>query len=85
MRFDVVIKGGEVVDPGAGLVGRLDVAIKRDRIASVEADIPTESAWRVIDATGRYVTPGLIDLHTHVYRGVGYFGIDADAIAWRSA
>ena len=34
--------------------------------------------------TGQYVTPGLIDLHTHVYRGVGYFGIDADAIAWRS-
>jgi len=84
MRFDVVIKGGEVVDPGGGLVGRLDVAISGDRIAAVEAEIPTESAWRVIDATGQYVTPGLIDLHTHVYRGVGYFGIDADAIAWRS-
>jgi len=83
MRFDLLVKGGEVVDPGAGLSGRLDVAILKDRIAAVEPDIPVESAWRVIDATGQYVTPGLVDLHTHIYRGVGYFGVDPDAIAWR--
>jgi dihydroorotase len=83
MRFDLLVKGGEVVDPGAGLGGLLDVAINKDRIAAVAPDIPTDSAWRVIDATGQYVTPGLIDLHTHIYRGVGYFGVDADAIAWR--
>jgi dihydroorotase len=83
MRFDLLIKGGEVVDPGAGLSGRLDVAIVKDRIAAVEPGIPVESAWRVIDATGQYVTPGLVDLHTHIYRGVGYFSVDADSIAWR--
>jgi dihydroorotase len=81
--FDVLIKGGEVVDPGAGLTGLLDVGIKKDRIVAVEANLPPESASRTIDATGQYVTPGLIDLHTHVYRGVGFFGVDADAIAWR--
>jgi dihydroorotase len=84
MRFDLLIKGGEVVDPGAALEGRLDVGITGDRIAAVEADLPADSAWRVIDATGQYVTPGLVDLHTHIYRGVGFFGCDAESIAWRS-
>lgn len=83
MRYDLLIKGGEVIDPGAGHAGRLDVAITRDRIAAVDRDIPVEKAWRVIDAAGQYVTPGLVDLHTHIYRGVGYFGVDPDAIAWR--
>jgi dihydroorotase len=84
MRFDLLIKGGDVVDPGAGLSGRLDVAIVGDRIAAVERDIPAGSAWRVLDVSGQYVVPGLIDLHTHIYRGVGFFGCDAESIAWRS-
>jgi dihydroorotase len=83
VRSDVVIKGGTVIDPDASLMGPLDVAIVGDRIVAVEPDIPAEQAWRVIDASGQYVLPGLVDLHTHIYRGVGYFGIDADAIAWR--
>jgi dihydroorotase len=80
MRFDLLIKGGEVVDPAAGYSGKLDVAVKRRRIAAVETDIPAESAFKVIDATGQYVTPGLIDLHAHVYEGVTYWGVNADAI-----
>ncbi|MEM7023993.1 MAG: amidohydrolase/deacetylase family metallohydrolase [Pseudomonadota bacterium] len=84
MRFDLLIKGGEVVDPGAGLQGKLDVAVKRNRIAAVEAGIPEESAFRVIDASGQYVTPGLVDLHTHVYHGATYWGIVADPVAARS-
>lgn len=84
MRFDLMIKGGNVVDPGAGLSGRLDIGITGDRIVAVEADLPTESAWRVVDATGQFVTPGLVDLHTHIYRGVGFFGCDAESVAWRS-
>ena len=68
MRFDLLIRGGEVVDPGGGHEGRLDVAIHRGRIAAVDREIPEESAAKVIDATGR-VTPGLVDLHTHVFRG----------------
>ena len=84
MRFDLLIKGGEVVDPGGGHSGRLDVAIKRNRIAAVEANIPEESAFRVVNASNQYVTPGLVDLHTHVYYGVSYYGIQADPVAARS-
>jgi len=84
MRFDLLIKGGEVVDPGGGRSGRLDVAIKRNRIAAVDPDIPAESAFRVIDAAGRHVTPGLVDLHTHVNYGLGFYGIRPDPIAARS-
>src|SRR5688572_30462332 len=84
MQFDLLIKGGEVVDPGSGKQGRLDVAIKRNHIAAVDANIPAESAARVIDASGQYVTPGLVDLHTHVYHSVTYWGIHADPVAARS-
>src|SRR4051794_41419428 len=78
MRFDLLIKGGEVVDPGGGHEGRLDVAIERGRIAAVDAGIPADSAFRVFDAEGQYVTPGLVDLHTHVFHKVTYWGIDPD-------
>ena len=84
MRFDLLIKGGHTIDDAAGLSGRNDVAIRRDRIAAVAPDIPEGTAFRTIDATGLYVTPGLIDLHTHVYHGATFWGIEADAIAARS-
>ena len=80
MHFDLLIKGGEVIDPAAGYHGKLDVAINRNRIAAVEAGIPAEFAFRVIDAAGQYVTPGLIDMHAHLYRNSTYWGIDADSV-----
>jgi dihydroorotase len=83
MAFDLLIKGGEVVDP-AGRSGRLDVAIAGDRIAAVDADIPVEAAAQVIDARGQIVTPGLVDLHTHVYHRVTFWGINPDPVAARS-
>ena len=81
MRFELLIKGGDVLDPGAGLRGTLDVAIDGGRIAAVEADIPAESAARTIDAAGQLVTPGLVDLHTHIYPGATYWGIRPDPVA----
>ena len=84
MRYDVVVAGGEVLDPAAGLAGRMDVAISRGRVAAVEPSIAQDAAARVVDATGRHVVPGLIDLHAHVFWGADYFGVDADSIAWRS-
>ena len=73
MLFDLVIRGGEVVDPGGGREGRLDVAVKRARIAAVEPEIPADAAFTTVDATGLYVTPGLVDLHTHIFRKVTYW------------
>lgn len=84
MQFDLLIKGGEIVDPATGYFGPGDVAVRRDRIAAVERDIPADSAFRVIDASGLLVTPGLIDLHTHVWYGAGFYGIDADPIGART-
>jgi dihydroorotase len=84
MQFDLLIKGGEVVDDAAGLSGKRDVAVKKDRIAAVEPDIPESAAFQVIDATGLHVTPGLIDIHAHIYRGATYWGIDADAVGSRT-
>lgn len=84
MRFDLLITGGDVIDPAAGLEGQLDVAITGTRIAAVNRAIPPSAAAQVIDARGCLVLPGLIDLHTHVFWGADYFGIDADSVACRS-
>src|SRR5262249_9943443 len=51
---------------------------------AVGSDIPSDAAYRVIDATGLHVTPGLIDIHAHVYRGATYWGVDADAVGSRT-
>jgi dihydroorotase len=76
--YDLVLKGGRVVDPASGLDGILDVAVEHGKIAGVAADIgPTEAA-RVIDVTGRLVTPGLIDLHAHVFEGFNRTGVNPD-------
>jgi len=84
MRFDLLIKNGTLIDPSQGLNGAFDVAVKRNRIAAVDRDIPAQSAARVIDATGQIVTPGLVDLHTHVYYGATFWGVQADPVAARS-
>src|SRR5579871_4349406 len=84
MHFDLLIKGGELIDPGANHHGLLDVAVNEGRVAAVDRDIPTESAAQVIDAAGQIVTPGLVDLHTHVYWGATYWGIEPDPVAART-
>ena len=87
MPYDLVIKGGSVLDPGQGLDGVMDVAVSGGRIAAIGNDIAADSARQVIDASGagRYVVPGLIDIHTHVAHGaitpgVGMEGCDPDVI-----
>lgn len=80
MAHEIVIKGGRLIDPASGVDDMLDVAIAGSKIAEVGAGIDTAGA-RVIDAAGQIVTPGLIDLHTHVYWGVTYWGIEPDPVA----
>jgi dihydroorotase len=83
-EFDTLIAGGHVIDPAQNRSGQADVAIKDGKIATVEPGIDRSRAANVIDAAGQYVTPGLIDLHTHVYWGVTYWGIEPDPVAARS-
>ena len=70
-QFDLLLKGGHVIDPKNGRDGVMDVAITGAKIAQVAPNIPAASARSTIDVTGLYVTPGLVDVHTHVYAGTG--------------
>jgi dihydroorotase len=79
MRYDLLVRGGRVIDPAQKMNGLFDVAIKDGRIAAVAADIPATDAARVLDAKGKLVLPGLIDTHAHVFQYVtGRFGLEAD-------
>jgi dihydroorotase len=80
VRFDTLIKGGHLLDPASGRNGRFDVALAGGRVAAVDAEIQPDAAYRVIDATGRHVIPGLIDFHSHVFHQFTYWGLDPDTI-----
>jgi dihydroorotase len=79
-KFDLVIKGGDVLDPSQSLRGKRDVGIRWGVIEAIESDIPAARALKTIDATGKLVTPGLIDLHCHVYPYGSAIGIPADEL-----
>ena len=83
-RFDLLIRGGTVVDPAQGIHGKRDVGIKDGRIAAVDEGLASTEDDQVIDATGLLVTPGLIDLHTHIYHRVVFSSIDPSPLAARS-
>jgi dihydroorotase len=76
--YDLVIKGGKVVDPSQDLEAVRDVAVRAGKIVRIASDIPAHSTRNSVDARGKIVTPGLIDLHTHVFPWVGPYGIEAD-------
>jgi dihydroorotase len=76
--YDLVLKGGRVVDPSSGHDGVLDVAVEKGIITRVAAGIAPAEAARVIDVSGKLVTPGLIDLHAHVFEGFNRTGVNPD-------
>jgi len=75
---DLLLKGGTVVDPSTGRDGVYDVAVERGVIARIAADIPAADAIRTIAVEGKIVTPGLIDLHAHVFEGFNRTGVHPD-------
>jgi dihydroorotase len=79
-KFDLVIKNADVLDPSQSLRGKRDIGIRYGVIEAVEADIPAAKALRVLDAGGKLTTPGLIDLHCHVYPYGSAIGIPADEL-----
>lgn len=82
--WDLLLRGGRVVDPASGHDGPADLAVRAGRIADVAPALPAERAAHVVDAAGSVVTPGLVDMHTHVWRGGGYWGLDPEPVAWRT-
>jgi dihydroorotase len=67
--YDLLLKGGHVIDSRNSINAVRDVAIKDGKIAAVAANIPASQAVKAVDVTGLYVTPGLVDIHVHVYPG----------------
>jgi dihydroorotase len=74
----MLVKGGRLVDPSQNLSTNMDVAISGNKVARLAPNIPESEALHVLAAHGKIVTPGLIDIHTHVYDGVAPLCIPAD-------
>ncbi|MGP8246753.1 MAG: amidohydrolase/deacetylase family metallohydrolase [Bryobacteraceae bacterium] len=67
--YDLILKGGHVIDPQNGVDAVLDVAITGTHIAAVSPNLPAASAKKVVEVSGLYVVPGLVDMHVHVFAG----------------
>jgi dihydroorotase len=89
--YSIVIKGGHVIDPKNNIDAVMDVAVKDGKIAKVAQNIDAAGATQVVDAKGFYVTPGLIDMHTHVFAGTepdhylsnGFVALPPDGFTFR--
>src|SRR5438067_3167069 len=84
-KFDLVIKGGDVLDPSQSLRGKRDIGIRWGVVEAIEPEIPAARSAKTIDASGKLVTPGLIDLHSHVYPYGSAIGIPADELVQAQA
>ena len=89
-NYDLLLKGGHVIDAKNGINGIRDVAIAGGKVAAVSASLPESQARRVVDASGLYVTPGLVDIHVHVFADsmgreyTGENGVRPDGFTFRS-
>ncbi len=91
-EYDILIRGGHMIDPKNGIDHKMDIAIAGGKVAAVERNIHEKNAKKVIDAEGLYVTPGLIDLHAHIFWGTkpdayisnSYTSLPPDGFTFRS-
>lgn len=85
-KYDLLLKGGHVIDPKNNIDAVMDVAVARGKVARIAPDIPASEAANTVDVAGLYVTPGLIDIHVHVYmwREPGGEAVQPDAFSFRS-
>jgi len=84
-HYDILLRGGRVIDPATGRDGIADIAVTGSKIAAIEAAIPPTAATEVIDLAGKLVIAGMIDTHAHVYQHVtGRFGLQPDLVGVRS-
>ena len=84
MKYDLLLTGGDVLDPGAGLRGVMDVGIAGGKIVAVAPSLPANEARRTISVKGRLVTPGLVDIHAHVFVNAHDMGGCTDRICQAS-
>ena len=84
MMTDLILKGGEVIDPSRSFRGKADIAVENGMITAVGESIEPNGHTRVLDVSGKLVTPGLVDLHAHVYDGVTESGLEADIAGVKS-
>ena len=78
--FDLLLAGGTVLNPATSINQKLDVGVAGDRVTAIQANLPRANAKTVLDVTGCYITPGLIDFHVHSYWGVNPYGCNLDAL-----
>jgi len=90
-QYDLVLKSGHVIDPKNGIDAQMDVAIEDNKIAAVAPEISASQSKKVVDVRGLYVTPGLVDIHTHLFFTTGAAGawagdesIQPDAFSFRT-
>ena len=92
-KIDILLKGAHLIDPKNKIDSKMDAGIVNGRIARVAKDIPIGSATKIIDVTGFYITPGIIDMHVHVFQGTDKYSTSvgnssrsqqADAFSFRT-
>jgi dihydroorotase len=84
MAYDLILRGGRVIDPSQKLAAVIDLAFSAGKVARLGTGLQGDANTDVRDVSGRIVTPGLIDLHTHVYWGGTSLGVDAEDFCRRS-